>query len=320
MKCSFFIFFGGFLGFNFNYFKKFDFESVLKFSTIGLLKQKNLFKELIKLGLVSIVIIFFALMAFVSVLIGSYFSVAGGFPLLLIISIIFSIIFIICTLFLGSYFSYLIYSFALKSLHKKPVDFSISLGIKLIISGLLRAIISIFSLYEIKLFFIGLTGVILSIIGVWLIFFNSSEILFISIGLIFFIISLILLFIYYIIVVRNSTRLLFTGIILIQKNSGVKQALKKSWEITAGKAVLVFLIQLILFGVIVIVQQLLVIPLQLIIFLFLSSFSQPLLMVLFFIGLILMCLFFIAFSILFEMIPVFAQVKLYSQIETKKLK
>ncbi|OQA30714.1 MAG: hypothetical protein BWY55_00800 [archaeon ADurb.Bin336] len=311
---------------SFSYLKKFDFESVLKFATIGLLGQKGLKKEVLRISLVLVIILFLLVFFFGAAFVSSYFLVIGELELALILSVI-SVLLFLSVALTGSYFTYVVYSFALKSIGKKSIKFDLKLGVKLIFCGVYRILIAIFCLYELKLLLWLIGGLIFFFIGFALILVDLSNILLVGAGSIFIVISLILFLFYYLVVIRNSIRLLFANILLIEQNLSINDALKKSWEISAGKVAPIFIIQLILGGVVWGLQQIISIvfqsvlaPLEIVLDLTMTSGEVLLPMV---VGALFLILIFIVLSFILtifsELISVFAQAKIYTQIQPKRV-
>jgi hypothetical protein len=301
---------------SFDYLKRFDFESILKFATVGLLKQKELKKEILKISLVLIIMLFLLGFFLGSSILSSYFLVINDLVLAFVLFGV-SIILFLSILLAGSYFTYIIYSFALKSLGRKSINFHLNLGVKLFFCGVYGFLIAFFCLYELKLLLIGVLGFILLFLGIVLTLTNLGNSLLIGVGFIFIIIALILLLSYYIIIIRNSIRLLFSGIFLLEKDLSVKEALKKSWIISAGKVAPIFLIQLIIGGIVWVMQQIITVFLQ--VFLVSIGFGAGLdfLVVLLIIGLVISVLIFILMIVFSELVIVFAQTKIYVQIQSK---
>jgi len=300
--------------FNFKYIENFNFKAVFEFATIGLFKQKKLVMELLILFLILIsAIIFFGLIC-VSVVAFSYLFFTPDLIIFSIIPLLFLLLFLVVMIITGVYFSYRIVSFALGSIGKKVQKFSIRLALKLILSGIVSFLVALFSLYELKLLLIGIAGVILLLISLALIIFSNFNFLMIILGFLVIFVSIILLFIYYIVLIRNMTRISFARILIIEKNLGVRESVKNSWNLTAGKAVLIFLIQFIFVMIIAAIEQILMFSMNILSIPFTFSFN-----------LILLGMFMLIFVILFavimvisELIIVFEQVAVYNQITLKK--
>lgn len=305
------------MDFDFKNFKKFDFGSVIKFSTIELLKQKKLLMEVVVLFF--LLVIFCTLIGIIIVLpMFAFYLLSTQWSIFAIIPFIFTFVFIALAFLIGSYLNYRIILFALTSIGKKAQKFSVNLAIKIFLSEIVAFVVSFFSLYELKLLWIAITGFILFFIGVILLAFFGQNVLLLVLGVLAFIIACILFLVYYVIVVRNFVRTSLASILLIEKNLGIRVAVKSSWNLTAGKAVLLFIVQLILGGIIWVLQQLIFIPLN---FAFLpatfgslNSFSSIIFIPFF---LLFVGLFFVVI-IISVLVTIFGQVASYVQILPKR--
>ncbi len=306
------------MAFNFKYFKQFDFNSVLKFATIDLLKQKKLVMELIVLFFLLIILCTVAVLAIISPLATIYLVSVPSWSLFAIIPLILTVIFIFLTFLIGIYFSYRIIVFALESIGKKVQKFSLSLALKIFLSGVVAFFVSFFSLYELKLFLFAIIGFVLLALGIFLLMFANSSWVMIVLGVLAIIISCILFFIYYIIVVRNFVRTSFASVLLIEKNLGVRESVKNSWNLTGGKAVLIFFIQLIFAGIIWVVQQVFFIPLNIAFFPLMGGLINSPNFVFIVAFLVIFAVLFIALMIVSELVSAFMQVAIYRQISVKK--
>lgn len=302
------------MAFNFEYFKKFDFGAVLEFATIGLFRQKNILKEGAFLALlVFLVFLLFGLFAF-ALIFATYLFITPELTMYLIIPLIFSVVFFVLFIWASVYFSYKVLSFALSCLKKKSVEFSFDLAIRLILTGIFSFLVALFSLYELKLLLIGVIGFILFLCGLgFIIFFYNNAVLFIF-GILFVFISLFLIFIYYVIIVRNSVRISFSSLALVEKDLGVNEAVKYSWNMSAGKAVLIFFIQLILGGIMWVLQQIIFIPLNFISIPFTFAIENSSLWILMIPIVIIFVIIFIGITAISELVVVFGVAKTYSQI------
>lgn len=306
------------MAFNFNYFKKFDFNSVLKFATIDLLKQKKLAMEVIVLFFLLVILCTVAVLAIVSPFFAIYLFSASSFGILAIIPLILTIVFVFLTFLIGIYFSYRIFSFALESVGAKVQKFSLNLALKIFLSGIVASFVSFFCLYELKLLLFAIVGFVLLISGVLLLMLANSSWLIIVLGVLAIIIACILFLVYYIIVIRNFVRTSFASILLIEKNLGVREAVKNSWNLTSGKAVLIFFIHLIFTGIVWVLQQVVFIPLNFVsVPLTIGSVSSPnsALIIAFFVIFVIL---FIVLMVVSELVSVFMQVAIYRQISVKK--
>ncbi len=306
------------MGFDLNQFKKFDFNSVLKFATIGLLKQKRLLFEASMLFLILLSCCVFGVLTVAFPIIAVYLFLIPELSIFTIVPLIFFVIFLAFTLLSGAYFSYRAISFALRSIGKKVGKFSINLVIKLILSGIVSFFVAFFSIYELKFLSIAIIGVILFIAGIVSLVIAQGNFIFLILGILGILASLILFFVYYIIMVRNFVRISFASVLLVEKNLGVRESVRTSWKLTTGKAVLIFIIQLILWGIVWVIQQLIFLPLNFgFIPLGASAFSGP--------NLIPLILFMIIFGLVFfiimvvsELFIMFGQVATYAQIANKR--
>ena len=303
------------MSFNFKNFKKFNFNSVLKFATIDLLKQKKLVFEIIQLFVLMIVFCLLGLLTIISPIFSFYLFLKPEFSIFAFVLLGFTLLFLCLTFLVGTYFSYRLISFALISIGKKVQDFNLKLAIKLFLSGIVSFFVSLFSLYELKLLLFGVIGFVLMLAGWALLVFSNSNSLFIIFSIISFIIAFILFFIYYIIVIRNFVRVSFVSIFLVEKNLGVRQSVKNSWNLTAGKAVLIFIIQLILGGIIWVVQQLIILPFNFATFPLLASDLGEFNIALF---ILLFGFLFLFMMVISELFLIFGQVAVYSQISSKR--
>ncbi len=303
------------MGFDFNYLKKFDFNSVLTFATLGLFKQKKLIAETLVLFLIIIGFFLSCILAVLSLIVGVYFFVTPEYSVFTIIPLIFTLLFLVVTILSGIYFSYRIISFALESIGKKFQKFSIKLAIKMCLSGIVAFFVSFFSLYELKWLLFGIIGVVLFFEGLFLLVLYSGNILISAFGILSLIIACVLLVIYYIMVVRNAIRVSFAGILIVEKDLGIKESVKSSWALTSGKAFLIFIIQLIFTGLAYVIEQIAFVPMGVVpTFGEIGSSSF-----IFTIGLfILFFILFLIIMVLCELIALFGQVALYKQISSKK--
>jgi len=306
------------MAFNFNNFKKFDFNSVLNFAIFGLLKQKKLISEIIILFLILFSFCVLGLLAFVSLVMAVSFFMDSNLIIFAIFPLIFGLLFLVLAGICSIYFSYRIVSFALVSIGKKYHEFSIKLAIKLILSGIVAFFVSVFSIYELKLLWIGIIGFILFLFGIVLVVFYNGYFLMLILGVLAIVVACVSFLVYYVIMVRNFVRTSFASVLLIEKNLGVREAVKSSWNLTSGKAVLIFIIQLILGGITWVLSQIVFLPLNVLVLPFgAESFSGAnLLFVLLFIFIFFLVLFII--MIISELFVIFGQVAIYRQISVKK--
>jgi hypothetical protein len=306
------------MAFNFKYFKQFDFNSVLKFATIDLLKQKKLVLEIIVLFFLLFILFVLVGLAIVSPLIAMYLFSNPQWSLFAIIPLVLTLVFIILTFLIGIYFSYRIISFALESIGKKVQKFSLKLAIKIFLSWIVTFVVSFFSIYELKLFLFAIGGFVLLLVGAGLLLVSTWFGAGLILGVLAIIVACILFFVYYIIITRNFVRTSFASVLLIEKNLGVRESVRSSWNITSGKAVLVFIVQLLFTGIIWVLQQLVLIPLNIVSFpLMLGSVSSSSLMI-FVPFLVIFAVLFLVLMIVSELVSVFMQVAIYRQISIKK--
>ena len=87
------------MGFDLNQFKKFDFNSVLKFATLDLLKQKKLFFEAAMLFLILLSCCVLGVLTIVSPIIAVYLFLIPELSIFTIIPLIFFVIFLVFTLY-----------------------------------------------------------------------------------------------------------------------------------------------------------------------------------------------------------------------------
>jgi hypothetical protein len=305
------------MAFNFAYFKKFDFGSVIKFATIDLIKQKNFLKQFFGLALISILTVVLFILFIAGLFASVYLFSVPELAVLTIVPVLFSAAFFVLLIFSMSYFSYKVLSFALSSAGKKFKKFDLKLGVQIILLGIASSFAVFFSLFELKLLLVGLVGIVLMILGAGLLMLFNSDSLMAALGVLFILVSLIPLFVYYIVLVRNSVRVSFAPLILIEKSKGIRESLKASWNLTGGKAVLIFFIQLILGGLMWVLQQIVLAPLNFASF-FLPFASESVINLdLFIVFIGVLGLVFILVIMFSELVTVFGQAKTYAQMSQK---
>lgn len=302
------------MAFNFEYFKKFDFGSVLKFATIDLLKQKNFLKESGFLSVLFFLILLLIGLFLFAIISAAYLFITPELAIFTFVPLIFALIFFVLFFWSIMYFSYKLIAFALASTNRKVTPFSFGLAVKLFLSGIYSFIVSVFCLYEIKFLLIGIVGFILFFVGFGIIIlFNANSVALIF-GFLFLLIAFLLIFVYYIMVIRNSVRVSFSSLVLVEKDLGIIESVKYSWNFTAGKAVLIFFIQLILGGIMWVVQQLFMVVLNMAVFLFGIVFNESFFLIILVPLVIVLLVIFMVLIVISELVVIFGITKTYSQI------
>ena len=108
--------------------------------------------------------------------------------------------------------------------------------ILLIVLGIAGGIVAVLSLYRIKWLAVGIIGFILTIVGLMLLgigTFMGAGIILVG-GLLVFI-GVIMLIAYAIVVIINGIRLTLGQVAFVEKERGIMESLKISWETTKGE-------------------------------------------------------------------------------------
>jgi len=244
----------------------FDIGSILKFSFLGWIKEKWVAKYVIALFLLSSVAGYYAILGMkdsfaplinagegvsVELMIGlfsSYF--VSVMALSFVIGIITSVI------------NYLLTAKALKMKKLGSVKISLVQWLRYLFSGIVVSFAALFSIYNLKMLWVAIAGVVLFIFSLVLFTVGSIMgglgslilILILIIGLISLILSLILFVVYFVVVAYNSIRFSFTSIAIVQNGKGFGESLKASWDATNGKVLSVFLALLVVVIIVMILS------------------------------------------------------------------
>jgi len=227
-----------------------DINSVLKFSVIDWIKDRSALKYFFVIFifylLVNISVGFFMYSTFMP-FIGNAQPDASQSIFMIANMIVFIFVLMFVAILIASIFNYFIISKALKSKKLGAVPFSVSRWVYFVLLSIAESIAAVFCLYKLRLLLIPIAGVILSIIAlVLIIVFSYSNVILSLIGVLIFLVALILFLVYFVIAIYNAYRLSLASVIYIEKERGVWDSLRMSWEITRGKVLDIFVIMLII--------------------------------------------------------------------------
>lgn len=158
---------------------------------------------------------------------------------------VFAIILIVMSIF-QHYIVALIKLEALKQLKRKTVKFNPEKFIMLLIYYIVKFFAVLLSLFELKFLLVGIGGLVLIILGI------GIAVLFPLAGIPLLFLGMLALLAYLIIIVYNSIRLLPSDGYFLEKETGIMQALEKSWKATEGKVLNIFVYALV-FGIVVMI-------------------------------------------------------------------
>ena len=127
---------------------------------------------------------------------------------------------------------YVIIKRALELSGKKPLALSPFRYVMLIILYIASAIYAILSIYKIRMLIIGITGILVILLGVGLMAFGYMNVPIMLLGLVILFVGIILITIYLANVISNSIRLSLGIIAYIEKERKITDCLKASWDLT----------------------------------------------------------------------------------------
>jgi Flp pilus assembly pilin Flp len=162
----------------------------------------------------------------------------------------FVLIVILFSLFLGLIQGFVYYLIVLKGMNYykiKTAEFNAVKYVKLIVLGVFAGILALISYHEKKFFF-----AFLGTIGLYVLAVMAGITGQMAIAVIFLFTALIATFIYVFIVVYNSIRLSMSPFVFLEKNQGIFESIRESWNLTQGKVIEV-LIATVIVGIIVMV-------------------------------------------------------------------
>jgi hypothetical protein len=247
---------------NFDKIGRFDYAGIIKFATFGLAKQKDILSKVVYLSVLYVIVFLFCVLFFIGAVGGGLLLAPSGVLIYAVLSFIGALIALVIGIYLGLFAYYYTVSFAFSAIGKKVESFTPRLAFNLLLVGICTSIASFLSLYDLKILVLAVTGAIIGVIGLCGIIFSSGNILFLFGGIILVLVSLVIFVIYLIFAVRNGVRLSFARLVLIEKNPGVLNSVNKSWDITGGKAIILFIVIFILNIIAGIISQIVMIPMQ----------------------------------------------------------
>jgi len=135
--------------------------------------------------------------------------------------------------------------------------------IRFIILGIAQSLCALFSVFNLKMLWIGIIGVVLVLAGFFLIgiaALNSATLFMLGCGALFLLLGIILLLVYLAIIIHNTIRLIVSDVALIGNGLSMADSLRFSWNKTTGNALNIFVIGLVLCVILVIINGILSAP------------------------------------------------------------
>lgn len=140
---------------------------------------------------------------------------------------------------------------ALELYGQRHADFSLWKGLKLVALEIVISLLSVFSVYSKRLMIVAaLFWALLIIAGI-------SFLLSPLAGIVLLVLALVVLIPYINVVIYNATKLSLAPVIMLEGDTGIFDAAKKSFEITHGNTLMIFVTQFVL-GIIIYAVSLLV--------------------------------------------------------------
>ncbi len=233
-----------------------DYGKILEFGLFGWMKQEGVWKYILGYFIYLTAVLVATSYVMYSVL-KPFITFEATSNLAALNSIVYLAIFLlvltIVSLIIQSAFSYLFIAKALNSRGRKFVEFDLLRWARFVVFEIATFFSVLFSIFNLKLLLVGIASIVCIGIGLLSIFlssFGGNYSLGVIIFALFFILGLLLGLAYLAILIYNAIKLSMGAVSFVESEKNIMDALKDSWEMTAGSTLNIF-IGLFLIGLIV---------------------------------------------------------------------
>ncbi len=236
-----------------------DLTRILGFSLLDWFKDKEMLKYLVVLIVIYVVFSFGMLVMAVNSFSGISNNMTNPMEIIPILLGFYAMMGLILIPFIivAVVASYLIIARGLKLSKKTSTRINLTRFVKYIILEIMSGLVATLSLFNVKYLLIGFVGFILTILGFIMLPLGISAIALAGalIG-----IGVLLLIAYCVIVVYNSIRLSVGEVIFVEGEKSIMKSLEKSWKITKGNVLNIFIAELVLAVILMIINFVVTIP------------------------------------------------------------